>query len=584
MSSAMTAQATRAVFGRLGRGASNALREARRCLAVRQPDRGLSSDAGEHVVLPADSNQALGLANYAIDFLGSGSPSPAVLARTNLFFTDAMLCATSAIALGTNAPTVLRREALRYPADAAPSGIHGVPLLGSAHKVYPEKAILANCEATREWDSNGTNFGFNPKLGHVAGEFGHPDFFPVAVAAAQAAGGDGAFALRAMVLIEEIRCRLGEVFSLKTYKIDHVVHGAIATAAVYGAALGATPAQIESAIGLVVAHYIPFRAIRAGKQLSDSKGSSSAISSEVAAVAVHRAMDGFQGPKDVFRNPEAIFRLFEGPAQMLQAVKDPKPWVPTADASPFLLSLGMKGDDFAVLGEHFKLGLYEHQSAGAIQGVLDLLANNASLLGAKDGTDAHIDRIDITAYEPAFGIIGDPAKKNPTTRQSADHSMAYIISTLLRKALAATEAGTPAGDLWKQLMLSPYDYSAEALANPTTRSLMHKIHFVHGGPEYDALYPDGIPTSLSVDLAKGERLDSGLVMYPAGHARNVEADLEGILAHKFGMMSGISAADDAGASDLVSRFQNMEAKSAGDVQSLFDFDIDYKGDFNDPSG
>lgn len=38
------------------------------------------------------------------------------------------------------------------------------------------------------------------------------------------------------------------------------------------------------------------------------------------------------------------------------------------------------------------------------------------------------------AYEPAYGIIGDKAKWNPTTRQSADHSMVYIISTMLKKA------------------------------------------------------------------------------------------------------------------------------------------------------
>lgn len=45
-------------------------------------------------------------------------------------------------------------------------------------------------------------------------------------------------------------CSLAEVFSLKSYKIDHVVHGAVASAAVYGAIVGATPAQIESAIGM----------------------------------------------------------------------------------------------------------------------------------------------------------------------------------------------------------------------------------------------------------------------------------------------------------------------------------------------
>jgi len=68
-----------------------------------------------------------------------------------------------------------------------------------------------------------------------------------------------------MVLLDEIRGRLAEVFSLKSYKIDHVVHGAIASAAVYGAMLGASPTQIEHAIGMVVAHYTPWRAIRAGK-------------------------------------------------------------------------------------------------------------------------------------------------------------------------------------------------------------------------------------------------------------------------------------------------------------------------------
>ncbi len=44
-----------------------------------------------------------------------------------------------------------------------------------------------------------------------------------------------------MILLDEIRGRLAEVFSLKSYKIDHVVYGAIASAAVYGAILNATP-------------------------------------------------------------------------------------------------------------------------------------------------------------------------------------------------------------------------------------------------------------------------------------------------------------------------------------------------------
>lgn len=99
-------------------------------------------------------------------------------------------------------------------------------------------------------DSNGTVFGYNSEIkGHQAGEFGHNDYYPVAIAAAQQNGNiDGALALKAMILSDEIRGRLCEVFSLKTYKIgknwwyivDHVVHGAIASACTYGALMGAT--------------------------------------------------------------------------------------------------------------------------------------------------------------------------------------------------------------------------------------------------------------------------------------------------------------------------------------------------------
>ena len=97
---------------------------------------------------------------------------------------------------------------------------------------------------------------------------------------------------------------------MKSYKIDHVVHGAIASICTYGALVGATPQQIEHAIGMLVAHYIPWRAIRAGKQLSDSKGASAAITTEAAIMCIKRAMRGFVGPKDIFKNPEAIFRYF----------------------------------------------------------------------------------------------------------------------------------------------------------------------------------------------------------------------------------------------------------------------------------
>ena len=80
--------------------------------------------------------------------------------------------------------------------------------------------------------------------------------------------------------------------------------------------------------------------------------------------SMKRAMAGFVGPKDIFRNPESLFRQFE----------------PTKGGSPFELVLSHSGDDFTVMGMHFKLGLYEHQSAGALQGLIDIAVANPDLL------------------------------------------------------------------------------------------------------------------------------------------------------------------------------------------------------------
>ncbi len=561
------------------------------------PTLNVSKDTHTH--LPADSNQALGLAQYAIDFMSDGpagaKPDKSVLDRTELFHTDANLCGVSALALGTNAPTILKAEAAQYATNPqaglpwAPSAgavRSGVPAFGSKLDVQVEKAIVANGAAVREWDSNGTNFGFNPELGHTAGEFGHNDFYSVAMAAAQLRGKDGTFALKGMILIDEIRGRLAEVFSLKSYKIDHVVHGAIGSAAAFGAMMGATAEQIESAIGMVVAHYIPFRAIRAGKQLSDSKGASAAISTEAAILSVKRSMSGFLGPRDIFRNPEAIFRLFEGPGQLFKKTASGGTGIPDAKeawgtktyASPFDLVLARNGADFAVMGMHFKLGLYEHQSAGALQGLINLIARNPHLLAEANG-DA-ISKIVVKAYEPAFGIIGDPAKRDPKTRQSADHSMLFLVCTMLRKALELRAGGKTSTLGWKDVMLLPHDFSGAALNHPVTRRLFDKMSFEHGGPDYDAKYPDGIPTSMIITDKSGKSFDSGLVMYPGGHARNAlgadKVDLKDVLDHKFKKLAEIASDDPA---SLVSRLGGLQSKSAKQLADIMDFSIKSNGKF-----
>ena len=273
--------------------------------------------------LPRNTNQALGIAEYAIEFMKSGTPSAGIGSHCVVSCRCVLMWPVS-FGDEHQRPKVLRQEALTYPAG-------GATVFGDATR-FARESHLGQLFAVREWDSNGTNFGYRPELGHTAGEFGHNDFYAVPVAAAQVMGLDGAAALRGMVLHDEIRGRLAEVFSLKTYKIDHVVHGAIASAAVWGAMSGASAEQIESAmawssptsfLGVPSApgsNFLIPKRLRRDQYRGGHYG--------------HASIHGwFLGPKDIFRNPESMFRQFE----------------PTDGDSPFDLRLSLSGDDFAVM-------------------------------------------------------------------------------------------------------------------------------------------------------------------------------------------------------------------------------------------
>merc|ERR1712232_322844 len=243
-----------------------------------------------------------------------------------------------------------------------------------------------------------------------------------------------------------------------------------------------------------------------------------------------------------------------------------KRWGP--GPAPFNLVLTHSGKDFAVCGMHFKIGLYEHQSAGALEGLVTLLVKNPALVSAAHGA---IERINVVAYEPAFGIIGDPAKKDPKTRQSADHSMAFIVARMLLKALEKGSLPSDNDGAWKALMLAPIDYGKDALYDSKTRALMQKITFEHGGPEYDAKYPDGIPTAIDIYVG-GKKYSSGLVMYPSGHARNTTCNLKALLDTKNKMLGDLVFKDNAAYEKFITPLKKMKDLPAAAMTTIYDYD------------
>lgn len=109
------------------------------------------------------------MGKYAIEFMKNAKPSIHVLERVKLFHTDSVMCGLSALALKTNAPSILKDEAMTFKKaqKIIKPKLGYSRTFGSNDLVPCEKAICSNASAVREWDSNGTVFGYNPNIpGH----------------------------------------------------------------------------------------------------------------------------------------------------------------------------------------------------------------------------------------------------------------------------------------------------------------------------------------------------------------------------------------------------------------------------------
>ena len=487
------------------------------------------------LVLDRHSNQARGLAEYSLTFLQTARPSESVLERLKLFHLDSLLCAVSALADKARISTLLRREALAYALEG------GVQCIGSHTRVHPEKAVLANCAAIREWDMNGNMFGYHPhNPAQRAGEFGQNDFYPVATAAAQMMQLSGQQLTLGMLLADEIRGRLGQAFSLRRQGVDHTLFGGVASVCVFGALSGASERQIEKAIGMLASHYIPSISIRKGFLLSDSKEAASALVAEAAVQCVSRSMNGFEGPEDIFRQPWSVFSCGE-------------------TVSAFDLELGLEGEDFAVQTMHFKLGRYAHLTSSAQLALLKILQQVRGQL-----TDVH--SIKVTVFSLLNDFLCQPSKRRPKNRSTADHSLYFILARLIRKSLAMQKEldYSSIEALWSDLMLMPEDYSSEALNDPLTLQLIDKISIEHGGADYDSLFPKGQPSRVRVECAQG-CFDSELVLTPPGYSSCTEYRTRDILDVKCQRMGkGLEDYE-----DFVAKLKRVDQLTREEVQHIY---------------
>ena len=111
------------------------------------------------------------------------------------------------------------------------------------------------------------------------------------------------------------------------------------------------------------------------------------------------------------------------------------------------------------MGMHFKLGLYEHSPRAPFRVLWIRLAKQPALLDDANPALANRDH----GLRAGVSHHRRSGQERTATRQTADHSMLYIVSTMLRKALRAEDNRDGS-----ELMLVPDDYSRRG--DPSIRS------------------------------------------------------------------------------------------------------------------
>ncbi|MPS28128.1 MAG: MmgE/PrpD family protein [Alcaligenaceae bacterium] len=362
----------------------------------------------------------------------------------------------------------------------------GAPVLGTARRTLPELAAFANGVMIRYLDGNDT----------FPGGGGHPsDVMAAVLAAAQEAKADGRATITAIVAAYEVYAALFRAVNMRERGLDHVFYTAVAGAAGACNVMGLDAARTAQAIALAVTPNLALEATRRGA-LSEWKGCAAGNAARNGLFAALLAREGLTGPEQAIDGAHGLREL-----------------VGRFD----LPELTARGAGFRIGQAHLKRFLAEFHAQSPITAALEL---------ARKVSHADIARIILHTYHFAWSEVGhEPEKWRPTTRETADHSLPYMISATLID-----------GDF------SDAVFEPARLADERIHALASRLA-VEEDPELSARFPAFVPCRLEIVTHGGER-HVATVDYPRGHAANPMDDAE--VEEKFLRLAGRHL-DEAGA-------------------------------------
>lgn len=387
--------------------------------------------------------------------------SPEAVHQVKRTLIDSVGCAVGA--LESEPASIARHVASR---------VRGNPparLLGGGPTTSTDLAAFANTVLVRYLDCNDT---------YAARGTGHPsDMISGVLAAADGRGADGRAVITAITAAYEVFCRMADVTPLNGW--DQGMFAAIGAACGAGSILGLDAAAMGHAVSIAITSGVPLGVTRIG-ELSMWKGCATAAAIRTGVFAAELASEGMTGPGHPFEGRDGL-------------------WQHLGIEAPKWERFGGGGEPFRITATSFKAYPAVVHTQGPIGLVLELRAQVPASQVASMRVATYADAIRRTATEAE--------KWDPRTRETADHSIPYLVAAALQDGGVTPATFTPA-----------------RIQDPALRPLIKKLTVVED-PEFTRRYPTQSCTRVEVTTTDGRHL-AAETSHPKGHRRNPLTDRE----------------------------------------------------------
>jgi 2-methylcitrate dehydratase len=330
-----------------------------------------------------------------------------------------------------------------------------------------------------------------------------------------------------LVLGHEFECRFCEAAlpGIRERGWHHATLTAFVSPIVAGRALHLGWEQIQHAIGISASRHATLGAVTAGK-LTMMKNTVDPMATQSGVLAALLAEKGYTGPEHVVDGKEGLAHCF-GPEWKLS-----------------VLTEGL-GDSWRITQCGMKAFPTEALTHTPISAVLDLVREH-------DLKSEQVEKIRIRSLARAADILSDPSKYDPRSKETADHSLPYVIAAAL-----------------VDRQVTPLQFAPEKIMDSAIRAQLRKVEVV-ADPEIEKLFPALQRVIVTIRATSGKEFSQQLD-FPKGDPRNPLSDRE--IEEKFAALADavLSKAAQQKVKDAVWRLEKL--RSVSELMRLLKSDV-----------